>query len=125
MLVEGVAAVAVAVALVVRGLEGADQSKVSGFGTAGWFLLVGAAVLAAGWALSTNRRWGRGIAIFANVLLVPVAWYLMTSQRPEFAVPLAVVAIGVLVALFNPAALRWATYLDEPASSDSADPDTR
>jgi len=109
---EGVVAVVVAVVLVVRGVSGADQHIVNGYGTAGWFAVMGAAVLAAGWALITGRRWGRGIAIFANLLLVPVAWYIVAAHQPVYAVALGGVAIAVLVLLFSPPALRWASRVD-------------
>ncbi|BBY57222.1 hypothetical protein MSAR_03580 [Mycolicibacterium sarraceniae] len=106
---EGVVALVVAVVLVVRALSGADQHIVNGYGTAGWFAVMGAAVLAAGWGLITGRRWGRGIAIFANLLLVPVAWYIVAAHQPVYAVALGGVAIAVLVLLFSPPALRWAS----------------
>lgn len=123
--VEGVAALVVAVILVIRGFAGADQHVVNGFGTAGWFAIVGGGVLAAGWALWTGRRWGRGVAVFAQLLLLPVAWYLAVgSHRPAFGVPIAIVALGTLALLFSPSALQWWTGYGS-ASSDSADPDTR
>jgi peptidoglycan/LPS O-acetylase OafA/YrhL len=125
---EGLAALVVAAVLVVRGFAGADQRVVNGYGTAVWFVLVGGAVLAAGRALWTGRRWGRGLAVFAQLLLLPVAWYLAVgSHRPWFGIPLAVVALAALVLMFTPSALRWASGLDghDPASSDSAGPDTR
>jgi PGF-CTERM protein len=113
---EGVAAVAIAVALVVRGLAGADQHVVNGFGTAIWFVLVGGAVLAAGWALLTGRRWGRGLAVFAQLLLLPVAWYLTVgSGQPGYGIPLAVVALATVVLLFSRPALNWAADVDEEA----------
>lgn len=125
MAVEGAAAIAVAVILVTRGVAGADQRIVNGFGTAVWFVLIGGAVLAAGWALWTGRRWGRGLAVVVQLLLLPVAWYLAVgSHRPLFGIPLAVVALGTLVLLLTPSALRWAAG-QERASPDSADPDTR
>ncbi|APE16141.1 hypothetical protein H7J51_00420 [Mycobacterium crocinum] len=106
---EGAVAIIVAVVLVVRGLAGADQHIVNGYGTAGWFAVMGAAVLAAGWALITGRRWGRGIAIFANLLLLPVAWYIVAAHQPVYAVAMGGVAIAVLALLFSPPALRWAS----------------
>jgi PGF-CTERM protein len=113
---EGVAAVAIAVALVVRGLAGADQHVVNGFGTAIWFVLVGGAVLAAGWALLTGRRWGRGLAVFAQLLLLPVAWYLTVgSGQPGYGIPLAVVALATVVLLFSRPALNWAADVDGQA----------
>ena len=88
---EGAALVVVALTLAVRHLGGVeDQPWLSGYGTAGWFAIMGAAVLAAGWALWTGRRWGRGIAVFAQLLLLPVAWYMgVGSHQWLYAVPMA------------------------------------
>ena len=70
----------------------------SGFGNAAWFALIGAALLAAGWALWTGRRWGRGIAVFAQLLLLPVTWYIgVGSHQWFYAVPIAAVAVITLV----------------------------
>ena len=110
---EGVVAVVVAVVLVVRGASGADQHIVNGYGTAGWFAVMGSAVLAAGWALVTGRRWGRGIAVFANLLLLPVAWYIVAAHQPVYAVALGGVAVVILGLLFSPPALRWAASRDD------------
>ncbi|SPM28477.1 hypothetical protein MTAB308_1964, partial [Mycobacterium terramassiliense] len=134
--VQGVAALVVAAALVVRGLAGADQRVVSGSpasgwypqGTALWFVLVGGVVLAAGRALVLGKRWARGLGVFTQLLLLPVAWYLAVgSHRPAFGIPLGVLAATVLVLLFSPAALRWAAGRDQggPASSASRGPDSR
>jgi len=106
---EGAVAVIAAVVLLIRGFEGAEQRIVNGYGTAGWFAVMGGAVVAAGWALVTGRRWGRGIAVFANLLLMPVAWYVSQSHQPVYAVAVAAVALTALVLLFSPAAIRWAS----------------
>ncbi|HET9877266.1 MAG TPA: hypothetical protein VFQ37_16150 [Mycobacterium sp.] len=116
--VEGAAALVAAAALVLRGLAGADQGVVNGFGTAAWFGLVGAAVLAASWGLLRGRRWGRGIAVFTNLTLLPVAWYLgVGSHRPGYGIALAVVSLAVLALLFSPAAVRWAAQPPTPTGS--------
>ncbi|WP_319446025.1 MULTISPECIES: hypothetical protein [unclassified Mycobacterium] len=125
---EGAAAVLVAVVLVVRHLAGTeDPPWLSGFGTAAWFAIMGTAVLAAGWALWTGRRWGRGLAVFAQLLLLPVAWYMAVgSAQWGYGVPVAIVAVAVLVLLFSPSALQWAAQASGgAASSDSSGPDTR
>ena len=124
--VEGAALVAVAVVLIVRHLAGTgDQPWLSGYGTAAWFVIMGAGVLAAGWALWTGRRWGRGIAVFAQLLLLPVAWYMgVGSQRWLYAVPVALVALATLGLLFSPATLQWLGAQDS-ASADNSGPDTR
>ncbi|WP_328352606.1 hypothetical protein OG976_20065 [Mycobacterium sp. NBC_00419] len=111
---EGAAAVVAAVVFVIRGLAGADQHVVSGFGNAAWFVLVGAGILAGAWALWTGRRWGRGIAVFAQLLLLPVTWYIgVGSHQWAYAIPIAVVAIAALVLLFSPSTLQWLGALDE------------
>ena len=89
---------------------------------------IGAALLTAAWALWTGRRWGRGIAVFAQLLLLPVTWYAgVGSHRWPYAVPVAVVAIAVLVLLFHPATLRWVGQgpSDSAASAANSGPDTR
>ena len=115
---QGVAALVVAAVLVVRGLAGADQHVASGYGTAAWFALIGAAVVVAGRALLHGRRAGRGVAVIINLTLLPVAWYLgVGSQRWGYGVAVAAVALAVLAALFSPAALRWAAQRPEPSGS--------
>lgn len=116
--VQGLAGLVVAAALVVRAVAGADQRVVNGYGTAAWFGLVGAAVLAAGWGLLRGRRLGRGIAVFVNMTLLPVAWYLgVGSHRWGYGVLVGAAAVAVLAALFSPAALRWAAKRQAPSGS--------
>lgn len=123
---EGAAGLIAAAVFTVRGLTGADQHIVSGFGNAAWFALVGGGVLAAGWALWTGRRWGRGLAVYTQLLILPVTWYLgVGSHRWPYAVPVAALAIAVLVLLFRPATIQWLTSRDDSASADSSAPDTR
>jgi peptidoglycan/LPS O-acetylase OafA/YrhL len=107
--VQGAAALVIAAVLVLRGLTGADQRVVNGFGTAGWFALVGCGVLAAARALLRGRRWGRGATVFANLTLLPIAWYLgVGSHRWGYGTAIGVVALAALALLFSPAAVRWA-----------------
>jgi hypothetical protein len=124
---EGAVLVAVGVLLVVRHLAGVqDQPWLSGYGTAAWFAIMGAGVLAAGWALWTGRRWGRGIAVFAQLLLLPVAWYMgVGSQRWLFGIPVGLVALATLALLFSPSALQWLGAQDSSASADNSGPETR
>ncbi|WP_067676111.1 hypothetical protein [Nocardia miyunensis] len=104
---EGAIGVIVAIVLVVRGLSGADQSKVSAYGTAAWFVILGGAVLAAGIALFLGRRWGRAIAVIAQILLLPVAWYMIEGHQLQFGIPLGLIALAGLGLLFAPASSRW------------------
>ena len=125
---QGVAAAAGALVFVVRGVAGADQHIVNGFGNAAFLGVFAAAVLAAAWALWNSRPWGRGIAVFAQLLLLPVAWYMgVGSHQWGYAVPLAVIAALILVLLFSPATLQWLTQPPghSSASAESSGPDTR
>jgi hypothetical protein len=124
---QGAALILVAALLVVRHLGGVeDQPWLSGYGTAGWFIIMGSAVLAAGWALWTGRRWGRGIAVFAQLLLLPVAWYMAVgSNQWLYGIPVGLVALGTLALLFSPSTLQWVGAHDSSASADSSGPETR
>lgn len=124
---QGAIGLIVAAVLVLRGLVGADQRVVGGVSLAVCFVLVGGAVLAAGWALVRGRRWGRGVAVFANLLLLPVTWYVaVDSHRWAYGAPIGVVALIVLGLLFSPAALGWVTGPQrDAASSTRSGPDTR
>ena len=125
--VQGVTGVVVAAVLLIRAIGGASQRGNNVFGTSAWFALAGGAVLAAGWALLAGRRWGRGLAVFAELLLLGVAYYLTTgSHRPLIGVPVAALSATVLALLFSPAALRWVAGEDQdPASAANSGPDTR
>jgi peptidoglycan/LPS O-acetylase OafA/YrhL len=123
---EGALALLAAVVLVVREAAGHHETAISGYGTAAWFAIMGLAVIAAGWALWTGRRWGRGIAVFANLVLLGVAWYVFSSGQLRYAVLVAAAAIGVLAMLFSPSGLHWLTQEpDSAANSDKRGPDTR
>lgn len=124
---QGIAALIVAVVLVVRGIAGADQQMVNGLATAGWFVLVGAGVIAAGRALILGKRWGRGLAVITQLLLLPVAWYLAVgSRQPGFGIPLGAAALIVLGLLFSPAAVRWAAGDQGDSAKPANDaPDSR
>ncbi|WP_137145333.1 hypothetical protein [Mycolicibacterium sp. CR10] len=121
---QGTLAIVMAIALTVRELGGHHEDAISGYGTAAWFAIMGSAVLAAGWALWTGRRWGRGISVFANLLLLGVAWYVYSSGQLLYALLVGVVSVAVLAVLFSPPVLAWLTQ-DPSASSDNSGPDTR
>jgi hypothetical protein len=108
VMLEGAVAVIIAITLIVRALLGHDQSGASGYGTAAWFILLGGAVLAAGLALLVGKRWGRAIAVVAQVLLLPVVWSLLTdSDQPVPGGLLGVVVVASLVLLFSTPTSAW------------------
>ncbi|MGA5463896.1 hypothetical protein [Mycobacterium sp. NPDC050041] len=131
VLLQGAAGLAAAVFYVVSGLSGEREPGLNFYGTAGWFAIIGGAVAAAGWALWTGRRWGRGVAVFAQLLLLGVSWYVgVGSHQWAYGIPLALTALVVLVLLFSPATLQWLAAPDDQdaggaASADNSGPDTR
>jgi hypothetical protein len=124
---QGAAGVIAAAVFAVRGLAGADRHIVNGYGNALWFAIFGAAVLAAGWALWSGRRWGRGLAVYAQMLLLPVSWYVgVGSHRWVYAVAVALVSVAILVLLFSRPAVQWMSRgTSRDASADNSGPDTR
>ena len=122
---EGVVGLVIAADYVVSGFVGTDEPGLNKFGTAAWFAIIGGGVLAAGWALWTGRRWGRGLAVFAQLLLLPVSWYIAVGSRQWiYGVPIGIVALIALVLLFTPATLQWMGAQDS-ASADNSGSDTR
>jgi hypothetical protein len=127
---EGAAGVLAAAVYVVSGIAGGDEPGLNMFGTAAYFVIIGGAVLAAGRALWTGRRWGRGVAVFAQLLLLPVAWYLAVgSGQWVYGIAVGIVALITLVLLFSPSAVQWLGAQDSAdgsaASADNSGPDTR
>lgn len=112
---EGLAGLVAAVVLLVRALGGVEDSVANGYGTAGWFAVIGAAVGTAGVALILGQRWGRAIALVVQLLLLPVVWSLLTdSHQPLYGAVLGLGVIAILVLLFSPPSSRWmaAQYVD-------------
>ncbi|WP_026917184.1 hypothetical protein [Gordonia shandongensis] len=112
---QGVVGLVVAAIYVIRELAGHHEDAISGYGSAVWFVVIGGGVLAGGIALIRGHRWGRGLSVIAQILLLPVAYTLITgSGLPAVGVPVAAVALGVLVLLFAPASMAWLNDEDLP-----------
>ncbi|MFI5777746.1 hypothetical protein [Nocardia sp. NPDC051570] len=107
---EGLTGVIIAIVLVAQGTKG-SESAAQAYGTAGYFAILAGAVLAAGIALYFGRRWGRAIVVLTQILLLPVAWYMFSSHRPELAVPVGLAALITLVLIFSPPSTRWMASL--------------
>jgi hypothetical protein len=116
---EGLAGLVAAMVYVVSGFSDAEVPGLNFFGTAAWFALIGGGLLAAGWALWTGRRWGRGIAVFAQLLLLPVSWYIAVgSHQWLYGILVALAALLTLGLLFSPSAVQWAAAQDSAAADD-------
>lgn len=106
--VQGAAAVVVAVVLLIRTVGTNGNSASVGYGTAGLFVVLGGGVLAAGVVLARSMPGGRGPALVVQVLLLPVAWSLLTASDQVIAgVVLGLVALGIIVLLLAGPSRRW------------------
>lgn len=100
VVVEGAAVLVAGVAVLLAG---------GGFGVWGFLVLFGAAVAAVGVALLASRRGARSPAVVVQLLGLGVAFYAaVPSQRPEWGVPGALLAVAVLVGLLAGPARAWA-----------------
>ena len=88
-LIQGLIGIAFGIFLVVREAQGFHDptAKISGYGTALWFFFIFGAVAVCGYFLYRGRSWGRGPVVMLQICLVPVAYYMFRSGRPELAVP--------------------------------------
>jgi len=74
-----------------------------GVTTAVFFLVYAAALLVCGWGLLRLVSWARSPVVLAQLIQLGVAWN--WRDTPGVAVPLAVVAVAILGAVFAPASL--------------------
>jgi hypothetical protein len=111
---QGLAGVAFAVALLVRGFSGAATPAGNIFGEAAYFVVIGGAVVAVGVALFLGRHWARSPAVVVELLLLGVAWYAAgPSGRPEYGVPVGVLCVVVMYLLFTARSREWSMGLDD------------
>lgn len=111
---QGLAGLAFAVALLVRALGGASTTGNNIYGEAGYFAVIGGAVVAVGVALFLGRHWARSPAVVVELLLLGVAWYAAgPSGRPELGAPVGVLCVVVLYLLFTAKSRAWSMGLDD------------
>jgi hypothetical protein len=106
---QGLVGVAIAVGLLVAAAHG-RTGPVPVLATGAWLAGFGVILLVIGANLVRGRHGARTPAIVAQLLLLGVSWYAVSpSSQPAYGVPAAAFCMAVLVLLFCPAALRWAT----------------
>jgi hypothetical protein len=113
---QGLLALGFAVALVVRALtvEGTGLLVRDIVGEAGYFVVVGAALVAVGVGLVGGRRWARTPAIVAQLLLLPVVYTLLgPSRQLLLGIVAGVFVAGTFLLLISEASRTWAMGLDE------------
>ena len=109
VVLEGLAGVAIAGELVVGAVRGATGQVPVG-ATAAWLAGFGAILVVVGLMLVRGRHGARTPATVAQLLLLGVCWYAVgPSSQPAYGIPAAAFCLAVLVLLFCPPTLRWAT----------------
>lgn len=107
---QGLAGVGFATYVVIHALTGFRDEDVAQnpYGLAAWFFIITGGVLAAGIGLLRGRRWGRGLVILAELLLIGVGWYAtVPSGQPLWGIPVILVSVVGLVCLFHRDAMEW------------------
>lgn len=104
--------VAIAIGLLVLAARG-RTGPVPIPATAAWLAGFGLMLLAVGVSLVRGRQGARTPAIVAQLLLLGACWYAAgPSSQPAYGVPAAALCVAILVLLFCPPAMRWATGQD-------------
>lgn len=108
-----------AVVLIVRGMLGYrdaaivyqsdDANTAVGYGTAIFFILVFGAVIFGAWRMSQGCRWGRGPVMMLELLLVPIAIYMLKAGAWILGAITGISALMGLAMLFSAPAVAWAS----------------
>lgn len=116
---QGLCGLIFAIALAIRALSAtAEATKV--LGEAGYYVVIGGAVAAAGIGLLLGKHWARAPSIVVQLVLLGVAWYAVgPSSRPEIGVPIGILCIGILVLLFGTRAREWAHRASAAPDADN------
>jgi hypothetical protein len=115
---QGLIGLGFAVALVVRAVTVEDTGLLVRdiVGEAGYFVLIGAALVAVGLGLVAGRRWARTPAIVTQLLLLPVVYTLIgPSRQLLLGIVAGVFVAGTFLLLISEASRAWSMGLDDAA----------
>jgi hypothetical protein len=90
--VEAMVAIGFSVVLIVGALSAENPGNL--FGQAGYFLIIGAGLVAVGVGLVVGKRWARTPAIVTQLLLLPVVYSLLGPSQQLVAGIVAGVFVG-------------------------------
>jgi hypothetical protein len=111
---QGLAGVGFAVAVLVRAIGGGSTPGNNLYGEAGYFAVLGGGVLACGLGLLLGKAWARTPSVVVEIILIGVAWYAIgPSGRPELGLPVAALAVLVIVLLFTARSRAWSLGEDD------------
>jgi len=111
---QGLAGIGFAVAVLVRAINGGSTPGNNLYGEAAYFAVLGGGVLACGLGLLLGKTWARTPSVVVEIILIGVSWYAIgPSGRPELGLPVAALAILVIVLLFTARSRAWALGEDD------------
>lgn len=111
---QGVAGLGFAVAVLIRAFGGNSTPGTNLYGEAAYFAVLGGGVLACGIGLLLGKTWARTPSVVVEIILLGVAWYAIgPSSRPELGVPVAGLAVLVIVLLFSARSRAWSMGEEE------------
>lgn len=108
MTLQGAIGIAVAIVYLILAGRGHTEIGLDLYGTALWFLLIFTPVAIAGVFMLLGRKWGQGIGVLLQLLLIPVVWSLFgASDQPLWGMALMVLVLPTLVCLLAPRSTAW------------------
>ncbi len=112
--VQGLIATGFAVALVIRA-SAAELPVGFVLGEAGYYALIGVALIAVGAGLVMGRRWARTPAIVTQLLLLPVVYSLIgPSKQLVLGIVTGVYVVTTFLLLISERSREWSMGLDLP-----------
>lgn len=119
---QGALAVIVGVVLAIRTVTGHEGTAGVGYGMSVLFVVLGVGMGVAGAALARSMRGGRGPAVVVQLVLLPVAWTLLTASGQVLAgILVGAVALAVLALLLSAPSRRWMAEQYDAAVAESAE----
>lgn len=100
-LLEGLSVLAAGVFVAIGTVAGHPSSRNASIAIALLALLGGAGMVIVAWGIGCARRWGRAPAVITQILAIPVSIGMIQSGVYAAGVPLLVLAVVALLALFN------------------------
>lgn len=97
-LLEGLIVAALALFLIGNSFFSEVEARSAWLAEIAFAALGSAGLIVASSGLRRRRNWGRAPVVLANLIAIPVAYYLVTSDRVLVGVILALIAIPALIA---------------------------
>ncbi|MEU6642182.1 hypothetical protein ABZ863_06485 [Saccharomonospora sp. NPDC046836] len=117
----GLALLAIGVVLAVAYLGEAPEGRNNIYAEVGYYLVLGAGVLACAIGLLLGKTWARSPALVVGLVLAGIGWYATgPSHQPGYGVPIMIAGALVVVLLFRRPSRAWVLGQREGESEEEA-----